>query len=148
MANYNHFLFKGEKYYAGTIVEVNETAPHPYPYTKYAMFEPNSTLFIAMSSPTDFFQNGKWLMSLKEEDIKQIVSPVRKSDIKYVKKYNDTECNDMFFAWGSYIAAMFFSLFLNIRIIAWIFFTILFVSYRHDKLYTTKTPYDKNKRKG
>ena len=67
MATCNYFIFNGEKYYIGTIVELNSSAPHPYPYVNYAIFD--NTLFTAMVSPQEVYMNGKWAMSLKEKNI-------------------------------------------------------------------------------
>lgn len=148
MANHNYFSFNGQKYYVGTIVKLNNAAPHPYPYAKYAMYDECSGLFVAMSSTEEPYMNGRWMMPLKEKDIEYVVKQIDRNNIEYVKEYKDTECDDMFYAWFTYIVAMFFAMFLNSRILAWILFTIIFANYRHNKLYVAKTTQKLRKRKG
>ena len=147
MTNNNYFVFKGQKYYIGTIVELGNVAPYPFPYAKHAIFDANSGLFIAMASPTEYYK-GHWCMKLTEQNIKCIVKPVGANNIEYVKAYKDTECDDMFYAWITYLAAMFFALFLNGRILALISLTVIFITYRRNKLNVPKSTYEQQKRKG
>ena len=147
----NYFEHNGKKYYEGTIVEFNNTG---YPQAKYGKYYGNADLFTLMKSPTESFANDKRLIiaNMCGNDRGQIVRVVKEVDkyskVEKVKAYNDTDCDDMFYAWIAYIAAMvFFTLFYN-RIGWWALTTVIFYNYRKSKLYVSKESYERKNRSG
>lgn len=141
----NYFVYNGNRYYEGTIVKFNKT---PYVGANYGKYTGTAKLFTAMNSPTEYAANGNYLFELKAEDAVQVVNPIAENQIEYVKAYKDTDSNDMFYAWVAYIAVMLFFAICNGRIFGWIAATIVFISYRHNKLYVTKRSYDDKNRNG
>ena len=140
----NYFKHKGEKYYEGTIVEFEDRGK-----VKYGEYTGSGDLFTSMISPTEYEANGKVGFFADNVNIKRIVKAVNSySKIEKVKAYRDTDCDDMFYAWVAYIAAMIFVTLFNGRVFAWACITVIFYCYRNNKLYMAKRSYDSKKRNG
>ena len=125
----NYFIFQGRRYYAGTIVRIKHVKENHKEYGKY---EGVNDLFLEVDitgNPGD----RKTETILKEEDIESVVHSVDKPT--YVKKYKDTDCSDMFYAWIVYIACMIFFTLTYQRVLWWILITAMFIGYRRSKLY-------------
>ncbi len=143
-----YFEYKGHRYYEGTIAEFDNTG---YPQAKYGKYSGVDDLFIAMISPTECFCNNRRLFSANEDNrkiirfVKMVNNPY---NIEMIKAYNDTDSDDMFYAWVIYIIAMIFSALTYDRIGWWIIITIIFYNYRKNKLYVSKCSYDIKKRTG
>ena len=131
MAKYpDYFIFDGQKYYSGTIVKFKHSLCNRYSYGKYYGV---GDFFQEHRMPGEPEQSASYIVSSKEREIESIVVPFTKQ--LYVKKYKDTECSDMFYAWVAYIACMIFFTLTYDRIGWWLLCTVIFLNYRHSQLY-------------
>lgn len=125
----NYFVFQNKRYYAGTIVQLKHIKNNHKEYGKY---EGVNDLFLEVDINGNAGARNTATI-LKEEDIKNVVYCVDKPT--YVKKYKDTDCSDMFYAWVMYIVSMVFFSLTYSRIGWWILITTIFIRYRYNKLY-------------
>jgi hypothetical protein len=131
----DYFRYKGVRYGCGTVVKFKNKNKHDVEYGKYFGM---SCLFKKMISPDKPYVGSIENTIVQSEDIEEIVVPVLYNSIEKIKKCNDTDSNDMFYAWIFYIAVMLFISIIKCQLIGWIFATIVFYNYRRGKLYEKK----------
>ncbi len=131
----NYFTFNGENYYVGTIVVFKSWIDGK---TYYAKYTGERDMFTEVKQRL----NGCYTPNvcpktcyLDESDIVEIIHPVPKNKVRSVKYMKDTESNDMFYAWVYYILFMLVISVTTFAVYGWIFGSIYFWRYRHDKLY-------------
>lgn len=131
----DHFYHKGKKYGYGTIVKFTDDSNKD---VKYGRYNGVGRFFDKMETPEVEYTGHSKCTFADVGDIEEIIVPVFYRSIPDVKICKDTECNDMFYAWVLYIVAMLFISITNSRLIGWVSATIIFINYRHSKLYMKK----------
>ena len=144
----DYFTFQGKKYAKGTIVEFTDAflQCRNYP-TKYGYYN-GCGLFQYYDLSTGKTSFSCAFASESETFVKEIITEIPYEGPKYVKTYKDTESNDMFYAWITYIFLMICCAFCHGAIYGWIALSIWFWPYRFKQLYQLKTHAEKHNQGG
>ena len=142
----DYFVYDGKKYNTGTVIYIKESNLYAgydieeevvflgyYDIqNKYVIMSKDGLCFI---SEENFY---KKLICVTEKMNKNYINWAYKYNEKYVNEFktfkDELNVDGMFVAWMWYIIVMVFALFMNDRIIAWIFASIVFFNYRKNKL--------------
>lgn len=151
-----YFEFGGKEYYYGTIVKFK--TPQRYWITDgihpqkavdcmYGAYIGTDNNFALSETPDYKFgtYNRAYLKTVPTSEIAQIVKAHDPDINSYVKVCGDLEDTDMIYAWITYIFVMLVASIFHGNFVLWIIFSIIFFSYRHDKLYVKKHQYDRMK---
>ncbi len=123
----DYFKYNGICYYAGTIVKFKDGR-----YGKYRGYGDGFDYVVPQGEE---YIETNCITCNGADLIEEIIKPIKFADRKFVKIRKDTESNDMFYAWIWYIVYMLFISITTDAILGWIVGTIVFVIYRHKKLY-------------
>lgn len=134
----NYFMFKGRRYYIGTLIKINENQKENFNYysiVEFIQYDDNNNLY-CFNSPYEPLR----MFKITDEQISIYIKEIINGVIDNPANNNKTEpkyIDGMFNAWIWYILVMFFALFIKgiyNTIILWITASIIFFRWRNNKI--------------
>lgn len=123
----NFFNYNGINYYAGTIVKFESG--------ELGRYRGYGDGFDLIELKDGKYTDTNRITFGRSKTITKIILPITFFDRKFEKVQKDTQNDDMFYAWILYIVYMLFISITTDAILGWIVGTIIFIVYRHKRLY-------------